>query len=140
MEEFLGPVNLLLSTPGFPVLQSVARRDPDWTPTALRPELRFSRRGVEATGASRDDGFVVYAGSVGVAEVREHLGKRYVAVRDSVLKDEELRVERIRLLVTADILLTSPSAPAAILAGGAYNGREARKTESRLTAESLREP
>jgi hypothetical protein len=145
MEEFLGPVNLLLSALGFPVLQSVGRRDPAavevGTPTTLTPELRFSnsKRGVDATGASRDDGFVVYAGSVGVAEVREHLGKGYVAVRDSLLKDGDLRVEGSRLLVTKDILLTSPSAAAAILAGGAYNGREAWKTESGITLKELEE-
>jgi hypothetical protein len=145
MDEFLGSVNLLLSALGFPVLQPVGRREPvsgdAAAPTALAPELRFTnaKRGVEATGASRDDGFAVFAGSVGSAEIREHLGKGSIALRERLLLEGSLRIEGSRLLVTKDILFPSPSSAAAILAGGAYNGREAWRTESGVTLKELEE-
>lgn len=133
MEEFLGPVRTLLGSLGFPLLQPVAKKvaTAEDGPLAMT-HLRFNpaRRVIDARGSSTDEGFVVHEGSVGDAKTREHLGKGYQAYRAELIADGSVVEEGETIRFTRDVLFTSPSAAAAVLAGGAYNGREAWKDAS----------
>ena len=137
MEEFLESLAVLLGVLGFPILQPVTSIGAG--PTPLRFQFRIAKRGIDATGASTDEGFVVLAGSRGDAELRGSLGKGYQAVRDGLLDDGRVVVEGSTIRFVEDVLFTSPSAAAAVLAGGAYNGREAWRTADGTTLKALEE-
>lgn len=148
MEEFLEPLQVLLGALGFPWLQGIAPRPqanaggpgsrPD--PVLARP-LRFAvaKAGIDATGAVTDEGFVVYKNSIGRAQVKAHLGKGYKAYRDELIAEGRIAERGAAIVFTADVLFTSPSAAAAVLAGGAYNGREAWRDESGTSLKVLEE-
>lgn len=142
MEEFLEPVRTLLGALGFPLLQPIAKKSAsqDEGPLATT-RLRFNphKRVIDAYGSSTDEGFVVYEGSIGDSETREHLGKGYRALRDELLGDGAIVDEGETLRFARDVLFTSPSAAAAVLAGGAYNGREAWKDNTGRSLKMIEE-
>src|SRR5690606_35679592 len=80
MEEFLDPARILLAALGFPLLQPIVKK-PGGSHQAeagaggpladVRLYLKVAKRAVMAEGASIDEGFVVFAGSVGEGEVRD---------------------------------------------------------------------
>ena len=86
-----------------------------------------------------DEGFIVYAGSIGDREIRSSLGVGYRALRADLIADGAIAEESDRIEFTRDVLFTSPSAAAAVLAGGAYNGREAFRDSAGNTLKSLEE-
>lgn len=144
MEYFLSPVALVLAVLGFPLLQPIgnpAAKDDERSGALASVRLRFvsPKRMIEASGANTDDGFVVYTGSVGDGELRPHLGKGYRAIREQLLADGTLVVEGATVRLTRDYLFDSPSAAAAVLAGGAYNGREAWRDAQGRTLKELEE-
>lgn len=138
MEEFLDPLRVLLGALGFPLLQAIAPgKQPSLEGTdstagpVLNRTLRFAvaKSGIEGTGAVTDEGFVVFKGSVGCATVKSHLGKGYKTQRDELMAEGVIKQKGSSIVFTEDALFTSPSAAAAVLAGGAYNGREAWRDE-----------
>jgi hypothetical protein len=143
MEEFLGPALTLLGTLGFPFLQPVAQRPiavGGASETIGQPLFfKAAKRVIDARGAMSDEGFVVYSGSIGDSEVRSHLGKAYRERREALLADGSIQQDGDKIRFTRDVLFTSPSAAAATLAGGAYNGREAWKTQAGQSLKELEE-
>jgi hypothetical protein len=145
MNEFLESLSFVLGTLGFPLLQPLTHAvvgDDNARPGPLSSvELRFenSKRGVVATGASTDEGFVVRSGSLGTNEVRDHMGKGYAAIRTALIADGTIVVDGDRLRFTRDWLFDSPSAAACVLAGGTYNGREAWRDVNGRTLKQLEE-
>lgn len=135
MEEFLEPVRILLGALGFLVLQPL--------PAAARPAepdedsiggvtLSFlhPKRGVNATGAVTDEGFVVYSGSVGDAKVRSSLSPGWKALREELITSGAVIVDGTAIRFEKDVLFKSPSAAASVICGGVWNGREAWKDET----------
>lgn len=144
MEEFLGPLQVLLGTLGFPLLQPVAPihlvGEVSTNPIAdVRLSFVLTTRNVEATGASGDEGFVVFEGSMGTAEERDSLGKGYRALRHELLAEGTMVTEGVRVRFTRDQLFSSPSAAASVLCGGAFNGREAWKDRDGVSLKQLEE-
>ncbi len=145
MEEFLGPVGTLLGALGFVFLQpvpstSARERDEEASISGVRLFFRPAGRVINAQGGWQDDEFVVYAGSIGDLEVRPHLGTGYRQIREALIEDksiEETADKTIRF--TRDVLFSSPSAAAAVLAGGAYNGREGWKNSRGQSIKALEE-
>lgn len=141
MEEFLGPVKTLLGALGFHMLQPIGRSSADAAAdgSGASARLYFSppKRVIKAEGASTDEGFVVYAGSVGDREVRHHLGKGYGVLREGLIADGSIVEETKTVRFKRDVLFSSASAAAAVLAGGAYNGREAWKNEQGQSLKDL---
>ncbi|MCA9608097.1 MAG: GIY-YIG nuclease family protein [Myxococcales bacterium] len=144
MEEFLEPLRILLAALGFNALQQVgssvsvgAGAEAPLAKTVLH--FAVAKRGIEARGASTDEGFIVFAGSRGDSELRGTLGKGYLSLREQLLADGDLVVDGGTLRVARDVVFTSPSAAAAVLAGGAYNGREAWRDDSGTSLKALEE-
>lgn len=144
MEEFLDPLRILLAALSFNALQQVgtsASESSGGDAPLAKTVLYFvvSKRGIEARGASIDEGFIVFAGSRGDSELRDSLGKGYLNLREQLIADGDLVAEGGALRVTRDVVFTSPSAAAAVLAGGAYNGREAWRDDSGTSLKALEE-
>lgn len=146
MEEFLDPIRILLGTLGLSILQkltsgaelTIGNDDPD---SLIGRKLFFNPRrdAIEATGTVSDEGFVVFAGSKGDVKVRPHLGKGWLAYREQLIQDGAIQVTTTHIELSKDVLFTSPSAAAAVLAGGKYNGREAWKDENGIQLKVLEE-
>lgn len=148
MEDFLEPLRVLLGTLGFPVLQGLPSRAeshsskfPAARKSLINQRLRFApaKRVIDAEGAVTDEGFVVYQGAIGDAELRAHLGPGWRAYREELIADGSVVVDGKVIRFTRDVLFTSPSAAAAVVAGGQYNGREAWKDEDGTTLKELEE-
>lgn len=137
MEEFMGPMRLLLSALGFNWLQPLAKSagQDTTTPGPSGPLagvlLRFlvPKRGVDAQGHSTDEGLVVLSGSQGDAKVRDSLSKGWRAMREELIADGAIQASATGITFQRDVLFNSPSAAAAIVAGGVWNGRAGWKDE-----------
>ena len=145
MEDFLDRLRVLLGALGFPILQPVAAKPEEeqagGTSALVGKRLRFvtPRGNVDATGAVTDEGFVVFEGSAGEAKLGKSLGKAYRAHREQLLADGSLVEQGGTTKLTRDVLFTSPSAAAAVLAGSAQNGRVAWKDGTGVSLKELEE-
>lgn len=140
MEEFLGPIATLLGALGFVFLQPIPAASPGAAANggAARLFFKTTKGVVDAQGAWVNDEFVVFAGSVGDLENRHHLNGGYLQLKEALLADKAIKkVDAKTFRFTRDVLFSSPSAAAAILAGGAINGREAWKDSSGRSLKAL---
>jgi len=144
MEEFLESLRILLGALGFSTLQPVAAK-PETSSQVSGPlakiALRFNpgNRVIDAQGASTDEGFVVLRGSKGDPNVGSSLSKGYRDLRESLINDGAIVADAKAIQFSRDVLFSSPSAAAAVLAGGAYNGREAWKAKDSKSLKQLEE-
>lgn len=136
MEEFLGPLRILLGSLGFLVLQSITSAPESEEPsrdtsTLIGKRLRFNlpKRGVDAQGTVSDEGFIVFAGSIGDAEERDYLAKGARKYREQLNADGTIEREGENIRFTKNALFTSPSMAACVLSGASYNGRDVWKDE-----------
>ena len=144
MEDFLDLAPILLGALGFNLLQPITSKSgsaqhadgvgtsaaatsaPDLAPVAtLYYKVHIS--GVDATGTETDEGFVVFKGSVGSKEAQEYLNPGWSDYRRDLIEDGSIDDKGAKAMFTKDVLFRSPSAAAAIVAGGNRNGREVWK-------------
>ncbi len=143
MEEFLGPARLLLAALGFTALQPLSRMSGQAIDAPSGPladvELRFivPKRGVDARGHLTDEGLVVRSGSIGNRTVRDTLSKGWIVMRSDLLTDGSLVDTGTHIEVRRDVLFASPSAAAAVVSGGAWNGRAGWKNADGVTLGEL---
>ncbi len=143
MEEFLGPGRLLLAALGFNALQPIAKKSgPDDTgpsgPLAATPLFfRVAKRGIDAQGNATDEGFVVLEGSIGDGKVRDSLSKGWLALRRERIADGSILEEGSNIRFAQDVLFSSPSAAASVVAGGVWNGRNGWRDEHGRTLSDL---
>lgn len=145
MEEFLGPVRLLMAALGFFALQPLSKSasggdgatsesagagGPSGPLAETLLHLSVPKRGVTASGISTDEGFVVHKGSVGVAEPRDSLSKGWRAFREELIGEGSATLGDDAMQFERDVLFSSSSAAASVLTGGSRNGRAAWKTSS----------
>jgi hypothetical protein len=131
MEEFMGPLRLLLGTLGSNVLEPLPRT-PERTallPTSTAPEpddmvyrLSKSRGSVDATGFPAAEGFMVLVGSVGSLEDRSSLTESRARLRKKFLDDGTFVAEGETFRLTRDVMFSSPSAASSTLAGYTLSG------------------
>lgn len=137
MEEFLGPMRLLLAALGFTWLQPLAKRSgiDETSPGPSGPlastllHFKVPKRGVSAQGYSTDEGLVVLAGSVGDTKVRSSLSKGWRTIREELIADGAIQEGDRSITFSRDVLFSSPSAAAGVVAGGVWNGRAGWKDE-----------
>ena len=148
MEEFLDPARILLAALGFPLLQPVVKKDDTGDRTAagssgpladVRLFFDVPKRGVKAEGASTDEGFVVFAGSLGDRKVRESISPGWRDLREDLVAQGSIEVLDKNIRFIKDALFKSPSAAAAVTAGGVWNGRAGWKDASGKTLKELEE-
>lgn len=147
MEEFIGPARLLMAALGFQALQPLSRTGAKDEPAPTNGPsgpladttlyLSLGTRGVAATGASTDEGFVVYKDSIGDAKLRKSLQKGWLAQRVELMADGSLRQDGDRVVFERDVLFRSPSAAASVTAGGVVGGRVSWKDAQGRTLADL---
>lgn len=138
MEEYIRSARILLTALGFPYLEMPAESIAVKTspspgsgdPGLNGVKLHFSvkKNNVQATGAVTDEGFVVFQGSVGSITATPTMPPGWNTLRAQALADGSMVVDNGVLRFTKDVLFSSPSAAAAVLAGSNRNGRRDWKT------------
>lgn len=135
MMEFIENLELVAQTAGFGYFTEVITKS-----AAKRAILSFKmpQVGLHASATRTDEGFLVLAGSDASATVTPALSKGYASQRDELIEKGVLvPAEGGKLTFTADCPFASPSAAAAIIAGGPRSGPENWKDDSGTTLKDL---
>jgi hypothetical protein len=150
MEEYILNARILLSALGFPYLDlpnhgSVTNQGPsavdstDSGLTGVTFTFSVKKTGVQAQGALTDEGFVVFQGSVGAKALSGTLPSGWTAFRQSLFASGAIVDSDTGVAFVRDVLFKSPSAAAAILAGGSRNGLESWKASDGRTMKQIEE-
>jgi len=84
-------------------------------------------------GASTDEGFVVFKGSIATSHSAPSIPKWARSKREDLVAEGKMRVVGDEYVVEEDILFRSSSSAASVVAGASYNGRIMWKDESGTT-------
>jgi predicted GIY-YIG superfamily endonuclease len=87
-------------------------------------DVLFCRRsGTSAQGAYTEEGFVVFKGSTGKAEIGKGFqGHAFARLRSELLRQGKIVLEEGGLIFKEDVLFSSPSGASAVVCGAACNG------------------
>mgnify|MGYP000090046286 FL=1 len=133
MEVFLGRIQQLLPPLGTDLLVPVLRSsDHRGFVEAEELDLQCRIKDLVATGRRTPNGFVVYKGSHASLTERPSAAQRHpyvLVLRNRLLSEGKLREESGRLVFTADVEFSSPSAAASVVHGGGANGLTAWKRD-----------
>jgi hypothetical protein len=132
MEFFFDQLRLVLPILGFNLFQRPVHSDLSTTPRG--PEgttFTFATAGALATARETEEGFVVLAGSTARRTPTETFPAGYLALRDQIIADGKLAYGPTSDLYTfsTDVVFTSPSAAAAIVAARSASGPREWKVE-----------
>jgi len=130
MEELLEDIRLVLGTLGYPILEPLLQElsvPPNTTifPAAVAPpgnELTFTVHKLVAHGVQTDEGFVLRKGSTASKSNTDSLSTKLVKLKDQLIEDGRLVAEGDHFRLTEDILMSSSSYAAALIAGTARSG------------------
>jgi len=128
MEEFLGPVRILLGALGFSFLEPVSRRPVPPAlaggddPASITFRLVVPKHRVDASGAPSDEGFVLFSGSVGTSKTLSSCPRGVASLREKLLDSRVVSVTGDSFTVQVDTLFTSPSSAASFVCGYSISG------------------
>ncbi|MDN7674082.1 GIY-YIG nuclease family protein [Burkholderia oklahomensis] len=147
MAEFVENIRMVLGILGYQILEPIlpVRTAVPVGDTALMvaPEvpqvtdLTFSVNGLLAFGAMTDEGFVLKKGSQLSSTNSLSVPGRVAIIKERLLKDGLVAHDGNRLVATTDILLTSSTYAAAIVAGTSRSGPQSWKTRDGRTLKEL---
>lgn len=130
MEEMLEDIRLVLGTLGYPILEPLIQKKLPVNSTAtsfptvepLGNELTFKVHKLVARGVQTDEGFVLRKGSTASKLNTDSLNTKLVKLKDQLIEDGRLAAEADHLILTEDVLMSSSSYAAALIAGTARSG------------------
>ena len=133
---FLAEMLLIYPILGIDAFEAAAT---DPAPDSRAEALAMTGRGVDARGRETKDGFVVLAGSRARIQETDSAKAWLKDRRQQLLARGVIEDDGSHYIFTQDYRFTSPSAAAAVLAGGSANGRKARKTADGTTLRELQD-
>lgn len=149
MEEFILNVRVILGVLGHPILESILQKSHSKEPSThttnqsdvINPlsELTFSINNLTAKGAVTDEGFVLKKGSELSKADTPSIPGNLKKIKDRLREDGILKEDDNRLVADKDILLSSSSYAAAIVAGTARSGPQSWKTANGKTMKEIEE-
>lgn len=129
MEELLEDIRLVLGTLGYPILEPLIQSSAHQAAsissapaTAAGGELTFSVHKLVARGVQTDEGFVIKKGSTASKTNSDSLSTKLVKLKEQLLADGRMIQEADHLRLTEDLLMSSSSYAAAVIAGTARSG------------------
>lgn len=145
MEELLEDIRLFLGTLGYPVLEPLIKSAPTQPTVAPVPnletptdgEFKFTVHKLVARGVQTDEGFVLKKNSTASKTNTDSLSTKLVKLKEQLIADGRLTVEGDRLRLTEDILMSSSSYAAALIAGTARSGPQSWYSENGKTLKEL---
>lgn len=147
MEEFIGNVRMVLGVLGYPILEPILQtKEPKKQEgrhvdeiEVINPinELTFAVNNLTAKGAATDEGFVLKKGSQLSKYNMDSIPGSIVKIKDRLLKDGVLKESDNSLVATEDILLSSSSYAAAIVAGTSRSGPQSWRAANGKTMKQI---
>lgn len=131
MEELIGDIRLFLGTLGYPILEPliqpvpVSPRSMSTLPeagAASADEFVFSVHKLVARGVRTDEGFVLKKGSTAAKNNSDSLNNKLAKLKEQLIADGRLVAEQDHFVLTEDLLMSSSSYAAALIAGTARSG------------------
>lgn len=147
MEEFVVNVRMVLGILGYPILEPIlkvrpgqeeiiATRDEQQISSPLS-DLTFTVNKLTASGAVTDEGFVLKKGSQFSKRNSDSISGKLIKLKDRLVNEGVLKYEGNALIATRDILMTSPSYAAAIVAGTSRSGPQSWKAKNGKTMKQI---
>lgn len=147
MAEFVENIRMVLGILGYTILEPLLRTVPtaqqsnqvENAANASSPlnDLAFRVNNITAYGAITDEGFVLKKGSQVSKTNTESVAGKLVAAKERFKADGLLVPEGDHLLATEDILVSSSSYAAVIVAGTSRSGPQSWKTSSGRTLKEI---
>lgn len=144
MNELLDDIRIVLGTLGYPILEPLIQAKPTQTTAvssqacaANNEELTFTVHKLLARGVQTDEGFVLKKGSTASKTTTASLNGKLLKMREQLLEDERITDEGDHLLLAEDILMSSSSYAAALIAGTARSGPQSWYTVGGVSLKSL---
>lgn len=135
MQEFITNLELIAQTAGFSYFTEVVAKGAQ---KKTKLFYKMPQVGLSATATRTDDGFLVLSGSDAAETTTPALSKGYSSLRDELIDKGMLATtDDGKLTFTTDCAFASPSAAAAIIAGGPRSGPENWKNESGVSLKDL---
>lgn len=145
MEELIEDIRLFLGTLGYPILEPLIQPTSYSAKTAPLPalsspsgnELTFTVHKLVARGTQTDEGFVLKKGSTASKTNTDSLSAKLVKLKEQLIADGRLATEDDHLRLTEDLLMSSSSYAAALIAGTARSGPQSWYSSSGKTLKDL---
>lgn len=148
MTEFVQNIRMVLGTLGYPILEPLLRRAtpapelPPLTPVAVAEkeeeiELVFRVNNLVAHGVPTDEGFVLKKDSQVSPTNTDSAAPRMVKLKEQLLADGRLRTEGDHLVLVEDILISSSTYAAVLVAGTARSGPQSWVAPDGRTLKSI---
>lgn len=130
MEELLEDIRLVLGTLGYPILEPLLQASPanqifistELPTVGTSAELTFTVHKLKAFGVQGDEGFVLRKGSTASKSNTDSLNQKLVKLKEQLVSDGRLVDEGDHLRLTQDLLISSSSYAAALIAGTSRSG------------------
>lgn len=146
MEELLEDIRLFLGTLGYPILEPLLKSAATQTKSApaavevgTSEELTFTVHDFVAKGVQTDEGFVLKKGSTASMTNTDSLSNKLAKLKEQLISDGRLVVEATCLKLTEDILMSSSSYAAALIAGTSRSGPQSWFASSGKSLKDLEE-
>jgi hypothetical protein len=145
MEEFLEDIRLVLGTLGYPILEPLLQpklpssTESGTTETALPSsgELTFTVHNLLAKGVQTDEGFVLKKGSTASKANTDSLNTKLFKLKEQLVADGRLVVEGEHLRLNEDLLMSSSSYAAALIAGTSRSGPQSWYAKNGMSLREL---
>lgn len=142
MEEFIANVRMVLGVLGHPIFEPMIARSSIDTQSGCSTgtdveTLYFSVNGLKAEGLVTDEGFVIKKGSQASKNISESMPNKVANIRDRWITDGVLYDEAGYYLIKEDILLSSSSYAAALIAGTSRSGPQSWQNAKGVTLKQI---
>lgn len=148
MAEFVENIRMVLGTLGYPILEPLLRQPPSVRPSSQEPvtealqtkptiDLLFRVNDLVAYGAVTDEGFVLKKGSHLSRANTDSAATKIVNLKEQLQAEGRLVPEGSHLLLTEDILVSSSSYAAVMVAGTSRSGPQSWITPDGRTLKAL---
>lgn len=140
MEEFIDNVRIILGSLSHRILESFSVNFIQNIPapkedSLINYELSFTVNKIRANGRVTDDGFLLLKGSTIAYKSSLSMPGKSVEVKEKMIKDKALVDKISHYVLIKDMLISSSSYAAALVAGNSRSGPQSWKTS---TGESLK--
>jgi hypothetical protein len=145
MDELLDDIRLVLGTLGYPILEPLLQQkilsasNASLSSPSIPPEdeLTFTVHDILARGVRTSEGFVIKAGSTASKTNSDSLSRKIAKMREQFLSDGRLVEQGNHLMLAEDVLMSSSSYAAALIAGTARSGPQSWFTASGTSLKEL---
>jgi hypothetical protein len=143
MEEFVQNTRMVLGILGFSILEPLINRDEPGKLNSQSEErkdelnLLLNINGCNASGALTDEGFVIKSNSEFKEVTSSSLSDKLNGIRTKLIETGVLRLEKGKYISTEDVLVSSSSSAASLIAGNTRSGPQNWKTEYGVTLKQM---